>query len=409
MFNRRTTTILLLLLTPCVGLAEDWPGWRGPRRNGLSGAANVPTTWSAKKNIKWRAKLPGSGISSPIVLGDLIFVTASDGPKQSELHLICLDRNTGKRQWHRRFWGTAPTRYHGSKSSMASPTPITDGKYVYAFYGTGDVFCVNFKGEMQWSRSLASEYGRFENRFSATSSPLLLGNQLILQCDHYGDSYVVSIDKRTGVNQWKKDRPTHWLSWSSPVLIKNDSGQSELIVAGSQRLDGMDPKTGELLWFVGGMRRECIPTPVVVGRLIYAASGPKGPSMAIRPGGSGDVSNSHVLWRNTRGAPFVPSAIVAGNQYFLVDDSGVATCLNLKTGKRIWQKRLPGRYTASPVAAAGRVYFCNERGETVVIQAGTAKYKQLARNPIGEPIYASPIIAHENFYIRTPRALVCVE
>ena len=403
----RYAVLFAILLLPTLCLAENWPGWRGLRRNGLS-SETAPVKWTAKKGVRWTAKLPGSGISSPIIWRDQVFVTASDGSKQSELHLICLNRKTGKTQWHRRFWGTAPTRYHSTKSSMASPTPVTDGRHVYAFYGTGDVFCVSVSGELQWSRSLASEYGRFENRFSATSSPLLLGNQLILQCDHYGDSYLLSIDKRTGANQWKKDRPGYWLSWSSPVLVKNERGEQELVVSGSQRLNALDPSNGESLWSVSGMRRECIPTPVVFGGIVYAVSGPKGPSMAIRPGGRGDVSESRVIWRNTRGAPFVPSAIVAGNQYFLVDDSGVATCLDLKNGKRIWQKRLPGRYTASPIAAAGRVYFCNESGETIVLKAGAKEFTRLARNKLGEPIFASPAISQENLYIRTPRNLYCL-
>ncbi len=412
-FSRDAATILLAVClavgagsTLCAG---DWAGWRGPHGNGVSSEADVPVRWSNARNVAWKAPLIGYGISSPVVWGDRVIVTASDGVKLANLHVVCLSLADGRELWHQRLWGTAPTRHHGSKSSMASPTPVTDGEHIFAFFGSGDVFCFEMTGELVWQRALADEYGKFENRFAASSSPLLHGDQLLLQCDHYGDSFVIALDKRTGANRWKVDRPECWLSWASPQLVPGArDGEFELIVSGSHKLDAYDPETGEALWTVGGMRRECIPSPVFGNGLIYAVSGPKGPSLAIRPGGRGDVSESHVVWRNTRGAPFVPSAVLVGHHYYLVDDAGIATCLDAKTGKRHWQKRFGGKYTASPVATDERIYFCDESGTTVVIRAQSDEYEEIVRNDVKEPIYASPAISQGRILLRTTRHLFCI-
>jgi outer membrane protein assembly factor BamB len=394
---------------PAAAHAENWAGWRGPSRNAVSPEKNIPTTWSEDEGVRWRSPLPGAGISSPVIWGDRVFVTSSDGPRQDDLHVICLSRRDGSELWHQRLWGTSPTRYHASKSSMASPTAVTDGKQLFAFFGTGDLFCFDIDGQLVWHRSLASEYGRFENRFSATSSPLLYGDKVIVQCDHYGDSYAVAVDQKTGADRWRVERPDEWLSWSSPQITRvDDTGRYELLLCGSLKIDGIDPETGSKLWTVGGLQQECIPTPVLGHGLIYAVSGPGGRSLAIRPGGRGDVSDSHVVWENTRGVPFVPSAILVGDLYYLIDDDGIATCLDAHDGKRVWQKRLPGRYTASPIATGEHIYFCNEDGETIVIRAGRKKYEQVSRNRLDRPVFASPAISQGNVFIRTTDELLCL-
>ena len=181
-------------------------------------------TWSADSGVRWKTPLPGSGISNPIVWGEWVVCTCSDGARQQDLHVICLDRASGRERWHTRLWGTAPTLYHETKSSMASPSPITDGRHIYAFFGSGDVFCLDPAGGLVWQRSLAEEYGAFENRFAASSSPLLFEDTLIVQCDHYGSSYLLAIDKHSGANRWKTDRPEVWLSWSSPVVVAGAGG-----------------------------------------------------------------------------------------------------------------------------------------------------------------------------------------
>jgi outer membrane protein assembly factor BamB len=404
---------LIAALLPLVGFSgargENWPQWRGPQRNGVTADSGAPLAWSPTSGVRWKVPLPGSGISNPIVWENLVVCTSSDGPRQQDLHVMATDRDTGRPLWHARFWGTAPTLHHGTKSSMASPSPVTDGRHVYAFFGSGDVFCLDLSGRLVWHRSLAGEYGEFENRFAASSSPLLFEDNLIVQCDHYGASYLVAIDKHTGASRWKTERPEAWLSWSSPVTTKPAGVGAELIVCGSEKMDAFDPRTGDKLWTLRGLQRECIPTPIASGGMIYVTSGPNGDTFAVRAGGRGDVSDSHVVWSNDRGNPFVPSAILVGARYYLVDDHGIATCLDAKGGKILWRKRFGGDFTASPVAAENRVYFVNEAGSTLVIQADADQYTELARNEIAEPVYASPAISAGRIFLRSTTQLWCLE
>ena len=397
------------VVAPFVARAEYWPGWRGPHRNGVTSDRGVPLEWTATAGVRWKIALPGSGISNPIIWNNRVICTCSDGAQQQDLHIVCLDRDHGKELWHTRLWGTAPTLYHESKSSMASPSPITDGEHVFAFFGTGDLFCLDLEGQLIWQRSLAAEYGPFENRFAASSSPLLFEDTVILQCDHYGASYLVAIDKLTGKNRWKTDRPEVWLSWSSPVCTPAASGDAtELIVCGSEKIDGFEPRDGRKLWTFRGMARECIPTPLVVDGSIYATSGPAGTTYALRTNERSGDAEPEVAWSYARGNPYVPSAILTEGVYYLVDDHGIATALDAQTGKPLWRKRLEGDFTASPVAADGRVYFTNEAGVTIVIRAGAKMYEELARNAIGEPVYASAAIAGGHFFQRSATHLWCL-
>lgn len=395
------------VLATCPLGAENWPGWRGPLRTGVTTDDGVPVTWSPTENVIWKVTLQGTGISNPVVWEDRIFLTASEGRDQGELHVVCLDRETGVERWHQRLWGTAPTVFFYPKSGMASPSAITDGKHLWTFFGTGDVFCFDMHGGLVWQRSLAEEYGEFENRFAASSSPLLFEDSLILQCDHYGASYLIALDQLTGANHWKTDRPEVWLSWSSPQLVPVDN-RFELAVSGSERLDGYDPRTGQRLWTVRGMARECVPTPVLGDGMLFAVSGPNGVHVAIKPGGTGDVTDSHVVWRNERGTSFVPSGIVVGPRYYVADDKGIATCLDTATGKTLWRKRLGGNFTASPVAAGTLLFLTNEAGSTLVLDAAQPEYHELARNEIGEDVYSSMAISQGSLFIRTSKHLIRV-
>jgi outer membrane protein assembly factor BamB len=267
------------------------------------------------------------------------------------------------------------------------------------------VFCLDLSGNLIWCRSLAQEYEPFQNRFAMGSSPVLAGDILILQCDHWGQSYLIGIDKRTGVNVWKTDRSEH-VSWSSPLLVDVD-GRTEFVVCATFQVKGYDARTGRELWRVDGMTRECIPTAVAGNGLIYAVSGQKGETLAIRLGGRGDVTETHVAWRNARNAPFVPSAVWLDGLYYLVDDSGIAACFEADTGKVVWQQRLGGAFTASPVAADGKIYFVDESGTCTVIRAGR-KFEVIAKNQVNEPVFASPAIAQSDLFVRSDRNLFCI-
>ncbi len=386
---------------------ENWPGWRGPLRNGVTTDTGVPTQWSPTEGVLWKTPLVGTGISNPVVWNDRVFITAAEGRDQSELHVLCLDRDSGQVRWHQRLWGTAPTVFYYPKSGLASPSPITDGKRLWAFFGTGDVFCFDLDGGLLWQRALADEYGPFENRFAAASSPLLWGESVILQCDHYGASYLIALDGQSGANRWKSERPEVWLSWSSPQIVPVGQ-QFELVVSGSEKLDGYNPVTGQRLWTVRGMVRECVPTPLWANGLIYAVSGPNGAHLAIRPGGRGDVTDTHVAWRHDRGTSFVPSAIIVGNRYYLADDKGIASCMSTATGEILWRKRLGGKFTASPVSADGKLFFTSESGSTLVLDANAAEYVEIARNEMGADVYASPAISQGRMFLRTSGHLVCI-
>jgi len=398
----------LALVVPPRARGENWPGWRGPESNGVTADRGAPLEWSANRGVLWKVPLAGSGSSNPIVWENWVLCTSSDGPHQQDLQVIALARDSGRERWHARFWGTAPTLYHETKGNMATPSPVTDGEHVYCFFGTGDVFCLDAGGKLLWQRSLAAEYGAFENRFGATSSPVLFEDSLIVQCDHYGASYLVAIDKRTGANHWKTERPEAWHSWSSPICAHLDAGRFELIVCGSEKMDAFDPRSGGKLWTLRGLARECIPTPIFAGGLVYAVSGPNSATYAVRPGGQGDVTDSRLAWTSPRGNPFVPSAIVAAGRYYVVDDHGIGACLEASTGKTLWRKRFGGEFTASPVSAENRVYFTDEAGSTLVIEADRDQYTELARNEIGEPVFASPAIAGGRFYLRSARQLWCL-
>jgi outer membrane protein assembly factor BamB len=401
----RTLVFATALLIQGAAIGGDWPGWRGPRGDGVSLDRDTPVRWSDMEGVRWKIALPGHGVGQPVVWGDRIFLTASDGPRHDQLIFFCLDRRDGRELWRRNFWGSAPTLRHEQKSSMATPTPITDGEHVWAFYGTGDLFCLDLDGNIVWCRSLAQEYGPFQNRFAMGSSPVLVGDLLILQCDHWGQSYLIGIDKRTGKNVWKTDRAEH-ISWSSPLVVDVD-GRKELIVCATFAVKGYDPLRGSELWSAQGLTRECIPTAVAGEGLILAASGPKGETLAVRTGGRGDVTGSHVAWRTARNAPFVPSAVLVDGLYYLVEDSGIAACFEAATGKVVWQERLGGAFTASPVAADGKLYFIDEAGNTSVLKLGR-KPEILARNRLQEAVYASPAIAHGELFIRTDQNLYCI-
>jgi outer membrane protein assembly factor BamB len=408
--NRRVLrfawALLGLLIVGAPGRAGNWPGWRGPHGNGVSEEATAPLEWSASDGVRWKAAIPGVGVSTPIVWDDRVFVTSSSGHQHRDLHLLCLDRRDGSVLWHRRFFGSAPTRYFEGRTSMATPTPVTDGRHVWAFFGTGDLFCLDVDGELVWTRSLVQEYERFQNRFGMASSPLLVGDMVVLQCDHWGQSYLLAMDKRGGKNVWKTDREEN-LSWTTP-LVTDVSGRTEIVVSGTLRVRSYDPATGKQLWMVEGLTRDMVPTPVAGDGMIYVTCGPGGASYAIRAGGSGNITASHVAWRNPRGAPFVPSPLYLDGRYYLINDTGIVTCLDGKSGKPLKQQRIGEKFTASPVAAAGRLYFVDEKGATTVLSADE-NVEVLARNELGENVLSSPAIAHGELFIRSMAHLYCID
>lgn len=399
------TAFCLLLTANCLQ-AADWPGWRGPLGTGVSTESNLPSKWSATQNVRWKAPLQGAGVSAPVVSGERIFLTTSDSRGSDRLHVHCYRRSDGKELWSTTLFGSAQPEGQFPAGGMAVPTPATDGKHVYALFGTGDLACLDMDGKPVWMRSLAQEYGPFRNRWGMGASPILVGDLLVVLVDHWGESYLLGVDARTGANRWKTRRDAS-VNWSSPVAAAGN-GKTQLIVSGTYQVKGYDAADGAELWHVEGMMMQCIPSPVAEAGVVYAVSGRKGNTLAIRLDGARGDAAKNILWKQNRGTPFVPSAVVYGGHYYLVDDEGFGTCLDLATGAELWRQRLGGRYQASPVAGAGKVYFTNLDGVVSVLKAG-AGFELLARNALGETIVASPAVSNGQLFLRGEKHLYCIE
>ena len=299
----------------------------------------------------------------------------------------------GRRLWQYRLeaQGTLPGVH--DKHNLASPSPVTDGQMVYAWFGTGQLVALDMNGKPVWQRHLGQEISPFDVIWGHSSSPTLFGDLLILLCDHEPASYLLAVDKRTGKERWRADRGKGRLSYSTPLVV-NTPGGPELIVNSSERVDAYDPRTGAHLWFTGGTNRFPIPMPVFHDGLIYMSRGYRsGPYMAIRPGGRGDISKSHVVWEAATGAPYISSLVYDAGLIYMATDVGAITVVDASTGQRVSQQRVEGIFSASPVAGDGKIYFVSETGETIVMQSGRTP-TVLARNDLGERAVASPAISN---------------
>lgn len=393
---------LLLLVHPA---SANWPGWRGPDATGVTPEKNLPVAWSSRQNARWKVPLSGAGVSCPVVWGERIFLTASDGRLNDRLHVSCFHREDGRTLWHAQFFGSAPTDMF-APGGMAVPTPVTDGKHLFVLFGTADLFCLDLDGKPVWIRSLAEEYGPFRNRWGMAASPILIGDLLVVLVDHYSQSYMLGIDARTGATRWRTQRGTA-VNWTTPLAVKV-KGKTQIVTIGTYLVNGYDAETGEELWTVQGMQMQCIPSPAVDGELVYAVSGRRGNTLAIRLDGSrGDLTESHVVWKTPRGAPNIPSPVCYQGRYYLVDDDGLATCLDAATGSRLWQERLGGKFRASIIAGDGKLYFTSLEGVTTVLKAGPT-FEVLAKNQLEDGIVATPAYSQGQVFLRTEKHLYCV-
>ena len=401
--SRRLVLTLLTLSVSGPTNAENWPGWRGPTGMGISGESNLPVEWSKANNIRWKVELQGAGVSAPVVWGERVFLTASDGRLNDRLHVFCYHRQDGKLLWHSRFFGTAPTDLF-APGGMAVPTPVTDGKHLFTLFGTGDLMCLDFAGKPVWIRSLAQEYGPFRNRWGMGTSPILVGDNLIVQVDHWSQSYLLCVDAKSGANRWKTDRDAS-VNWSSPLAVKFKD-HNELIVLGTYRAMGYDLNTGSERWHVRGMGMQCIPSPIVEGNVLVAASGEN--TMAIKlDGKSGNLTDSNMLWINKKAAAYLPSPVLYKGLVYIAGDRGINTCLDAAKGTVVWKKRLGDQYYASPVAGDGKVYFPSKGGIVFVVKAGP-QYEVLAKNDMGEGIVASLAISDGQIFLRGAKHLFCI-
>jgi outer membrane protein assembly factor BamB len=349
--------------------------------------------------VAWKVAVPGEGASSPVVWGDSVFVTSAlEEGTVRVLH--CLDRRTGRTRWRREVSDPNPERTSALAGHAAS-TPATDGSSVVAFFGNAGVVCYGFDGERAWHRS----FGEFDSELGLASSPVLYRDVVLLVCDHddtrfrtFG-SFLIALDLRTGETRWKTERPGLERSWSTPVLAP-DGGGRVLVVNAQDELRGYDSDTGALRWRVGGMSGWVTPSPVFGRGLIFATSGKNGPTVAVRADG-------RVVWREERGGPYVCSPLLYGDWLYVIDEAGVLTCRDAARGEVAYRVRLRGKFTASPVAGDGKVYFTNEEGRTTVVQAGP-EFRPLAENSLDEECLASPAVSRGALFFRTRRHLYCI-
>lgn len=381
-----------------------WPRWRGPTGQGLAQGAGYPDTWSATQNVLWQVEVPGRGNSSPIVWGDRIFLTtARDGGKRPSV--LCYRRSDGKLLWESTLQAGEPGRVYW-KNSHASGTPFTDGQVVYASFGNQGLAAVDFQGKVVWRHSL----GTIRNYHGSAGSPVLYKDRIFLYEDQRQGAFLAAFDRRTGKTLWKTERKAS-VGWGTPIVIRAGD-RDELIVSSQAQVTAYDPASGTALWHCGGNLAEVIPTPVVGHGLVFCVSGRAGPTLAIRPGGSGDVTRTHLAWKQSKGASFVPSPLLYGDLLYQVNDMvSVATCYRAATGEVLWQGRLgepkSEGFSASPVGVDGKVFFTNDAGETFVLKAGN-RFELLRVNRLEAAVLASPALVDGRWYFRTDRHLLAI-
>ncbi|MFO0948960.1 MAG: PQQ-binding-like beta-propeller repeat protein [Planctomycetota bacterium] len=404
--------------------AGDWPEFRGPAGRGISDETGLPDRWDGKLNVAWKKELPGSGWSSPVVHAGRIYLTAAvpsviekenDKPSAKdkpmgdyELSAICLDEASGDVIWQVPVFkqsGTSDAKIH-QKNSHASPTPIVDGKRLFVHFGHQGTACLGLDGRILWK----SAQHVYEPVHGNGGSPVLVDEALIFSCDGASNPRVVALEAATGQEIWKVERPVDAVkkfSFSTPAVI-DVNGTTQVISPGSDVVSSYEPRTGREIWRVRYDGYSVIPQPAFAHGMVFVCTGYNTPEvLAIRADGTGDVTDTHIAWRVKRGVPNTPSPVIVGDELYMVSDHGVASCLDARTGKAHWQKRLGGNYSASPLVGDGKIYFQSEEGTGSVLSLGKEVQEPVV-NELGERSLASYAIAHRSLLIRTSGHLYCI-
>ena len=439
---RKTSPLLSVMLLSLVfgGLVQaqgdaHWPQWRGPFFNGMA-RGDAPTVWSDTKNIKWKVEIPGRGFSTPVIWGDKIFLTTAvpsgKAPEQPQaapspegrragggagplvehkFEVLCLDRKTGKLLWQRTAKVATPHEcFHRACGSFASNSPITDGRYVYAFFGSRGLYAYDFNGKLIWEKDFGVQM-KMRLAFGEGAAPLMLKDQLFVVFDHEGGSFMVAVDKRNGKELWRSQREEP-SSWSTPLAIDHN-GRTEIIVPATNKVRSYDARNGKVLWESAGLGSNVIPVPVYHNGMVYVMSGHRDPKlMAIKLGKEGDISGSDAIaWSHTRGIAYTTSPVLFDNKLYVVTDSGMVSAFNATTGEAFYaQTRLPkaSNLKASPVGANGKLYIATEDGDVVVLKMGE-KFEVIGVNTLEDQVFiATPVIADGEIYLRGQNTLFCI-
>ncbi len=410
--KRVVAVCAVVLVLSCELSAENWPGWRGPRGDGSSLDKNLPTQWSGSENLAWKTAIPGIGHASPIIWHDCVFVVTCL-EEEEQRRLICLDRKTGQTLWTRIVL-TAPLERKNKLNSFASSTPVTDGERVYvSFLDKKAMFIAayDFQGKQVW----AVRPGAFSSVHGYCSNPILYKDTIIVNGDHDGDAYIVALDKDSGRTRWKTRRENKTRSYCTPI-IRDIEGRMQMLLSGSMCVASYDPDDGSRHWIIDGPTEQYVASLVHDGELIYLTCGfPQQHLMGIRPNGKGNVTDTHVVWHHrTKDAAYVPSPIVVSGYYIVADDFGTVTCYEAGTGQLQWREKLARHYSASILEANGLVYLFadqglarNEQGVTTIIKPGPS-LDIVAKNTLGEAVYASPAVYQGQLFLRGEEHLYCI-
>lgn len=386
--------------------AADWPWWRGPNGNGVSNDAKAVTKWSATENVLWKTKVPGKGLSSPIVVDDRVFLTSADEASKKQF-VLAFDRKTGKPLWTTQAHEGGFMRKYG-KNSQASATPACDGQRVYSVFINHDalhVTATDLDGKILWQK----EVGKFQSEHGYGSSPVLFGSLVIVNGENVKNSFAAGLDVKSGEVIWKIDRKNSGRhgNYATP-LIATLAGKPQLVMTGVLEVSSYDPATGRQLWSCGGTAEVTACTVACSDTMVFATGGyPEKELLAIRADGQGNVGKSHVAWRTGKGVTYVPSPLYHDGHLYVVADGGLTTCFEAATGKEVWQGRLTGNFSSSPVLVGNLLYASNEAGKTFVFKTGP-KFELVATNELDGGILATPTICGGRIYLRTDKELYCI-
>jgi len=394
---RRLFLSVILLLPVHSALAGDWPQFRGPGGTGVSEEKGLPVKWSTTENVRWKAELPGRGVSSPVIAGGRIYVTAASAYRDRRLHILCIDASNGKKLWERQLAATGSTQCH-PKTSMAAPTPVTDGRHVYTLFATGDLAAFNRDGDLLWYRALERDYPEITNQVGMAASPVLAGDTLLLPLENAGDSFALGVDVKTGRNRWKVPRRRD-INWVTPTIM-NFRGKTAALFQTAGEITAHDATNGEILWSYKGKDLGSVPSPALVDDLVIV---PGTPSVALRVLSNG---NTEVVWKSRKLKAAYASPVVYKDRIYAMTDIGVS-CLDAATGQEIWRERLGHGFSASPIIADGKLYVAKEEGDTSVVELGEQP-KILANNDLKEPLLATPAISNGAIFLRTEKHLYCI-
>lgn len=381
-------------LTVSAARSADWLQFRGNNGDGVAADSDLPLTWSEGENVAWKSPLRGRGLSGPIVVGDKVVVTSSSGFRQDRLHVHCFDTKSGESLWERQFWATGRTMCH-PKMAVATSHPASDGKRIFALYSSNDLACLDLEGNLLWYRGLTWDNPNASNSLGMASSPIMAGDTLIVQVESDAEAFATGIDPETGLHRWKIQRPRA-ANWTSPSLLKGKTPDLDVVLLQSSKgIEAVDPKSGEVRWTFGD-GASTIPSLAVSGDVAYV---PSNGLVAIKQ--ADDGKSYKTVWQSAKLRPATASPLVYEGKIYTSNTAGAMACADAANGDVLWQLRVEGPFSGSPVAAGGHIYLFNEKGKAIVVKPGEKEGEIVGKSDLGEAILCTPAISNGGIYVRS--------